>query len=229
MYISAADRMVVSVAEQRPKYPQIVAVHGNETNVKIGNLFSWFRKSRSTDQGTQRICGGNQPAQGRRVTSNARLLEGSLIPAPQYADETAASDSNEKVFCAKLTPPLLEHHHLVQRRELTTCVVAVETLHYFGQELFGAAQNFAVSTNDRSCSSNVDARRVDDTHIVILREPGAAARNGSESGMISCEDHRRIELGTTVLVQISQEPVPRAIRVPPRYSGSKRRSARYPT
>src|SRR5712692_17733 len=48
---------------------------------------------------------------------------------------------------------------------------------------------------------------MDDTQVVIPGETGAPARKGSESDMISCEDHRRIERGTTVVVQILQEPV----------------------
>src|SRR5271165_140633 len=58
--VSTAHGIVVSPAKKRPKDLEIVLVHGNEADVEVRDLLSWFRKEWRSRDRPQDICQRNQ-------------------------------------------------------------------------------------------------------------------------------------------------------------------------
>src|SRR5207247_8700056 len=117
------------------------------------------RAARPGGQAPQGVHEGNRGAEVGRVADNPRLLEAALIPDAGDADDALVADGDMKVRRREILPSTArsEVGDRMDRRELPSCVVAIEAVDDLVEHRHAAPAELAARGNRGFAPAPVDA------------------------------------------------------------------------
>lgn len=151
----------------------------------------------------------SKPAKRAGKTNNASLLEVSLIPLAEHADDPAIAKCDIKIGDMEITPtPAREKVFVgVERGELLSGIVAIQAVDDLGEKGEAAAFDVATRLEWRFGAADIDAGAIQTAHRMIIGQASAPRGECGQGARVLRKDCSRVKKGAAVGMQFLQETV----------------------